>query len=96
MWYEDYLRLLYRHLEFKLASELQGTSWQRATVEFLFGVPTTWGPPVVESFRSIILRAGFEGWPGHSVTIGLTEAEAAAVHTSIEASGIFQVRFQHA
>ena len=91
-WYEDYLRRLYRHIEFKLGSEIQGTSWHSATIEFIFGVPTTWGTLVVESFRSIILRAGFEGYPGHSVTIGLTEAEAAAVYTSIEACGIFQVR----
>ncbi|KAL8820537.1 MAG: hypothetical protein Q9191_007496 [Dirinaria sp. TL-2023a] len=89
-WYEDYLRWLYRHIEFKLGPEIQGTSWHGATIEFIFSVPTTWRPPVVESFRSIILRAGFQGYPGHSVTIGLTEAEAAAVHTSIEACGIFQ------
>lgn len=93
-WYEDYLQWLYRHIEFKLGSEIQGTSWHGATIEFIFSVPTTWRPPVVESFRSIILRAGFEGYPGHSVTIGLTEAEAAAVHTSIEACGIFQVRIK--
>lgn len=89
--YEDYLRLLYKHIEFKLGSEIHGASWQSAKVEFIFSVPTTWRPPVIEVFRSLVLRAGFEGYPGHSVTIGLTEAEAAAVHTSLEASGIFKV-----
>lgn len=91
-WYEDYLRLLYRHIEFKLASELQGATWQDARIEFIFSVPTTWRPEVVETYRVIAQRAGFGGWPSHQVTIGLTEAEAAAVHTSIEASGIFRER----
>ena len=91
-WYEDYLRLLYRHIEFKLASEIQGAAWQDARIEFIFSVPTTWNPEVVETYRIIAQRAGFGGWPSHQVTIGLTEAEAAAVHTSIEASGIFRER----
>ena len=90
--YEDYLRLLYRHIEFKLESDIQGATWQNARIEFIFSVPTTWKPEVVETFRGIIQKAGFGGWPSHQVTIGLTEAEAAAVHTSIEASGIFKER----
>ena len=89
-YYEDYLRLLYRHIEFKLASDLQGATWQNAQIEFIFSVPTTWKPEVVEKYRGIVQKAGFGGWPSHQVTIGLTEAEAAAVHTSIEASGIFK------
>lgn len=91
-WYEDYLRLLYRHIEFKLSSDLQGATWQNARIEFIFSVPTTWKPEIVETYRGIVHRAGFGGWPSHGVTIGLTEAEAAAVHTSIEASGIFKER----
>ena len=91
-YYEDYLRLLYRHIEFKLASDLQGATWQNARIEFIFSVPTTWKPEVVEIYRGIVQKAGFGGWPSHQVTIGLTEAEAAAVHTSIEASGIFKER----
>ena len=90
--YEDYLRLLYRHIEFKLEPDIQGATWQNAKIEFIFSVPTTWAPEVVETFRSIVQKAGFGGWPSHTVTIGLTEAEAAAVHTSIEASGIFRER----
>ena len=90
--YEDYLRLLYRHIEFKLGPDIQGATWQNARIEFIFSVPTTWAPEVVETFRSIAQKAGFGGWPSHTITIGLTEAEAAAVHTSIEASGIFRER----
>ena len=89
--YEDYLRQLYRHLEFKLGPEIQRATWQTAKIEFVFGVPTTWKPPVVETFRAMTQRAGYGSWPGHTVSIGLTEAEAAAVHTSVEASGIFKV-----
>lgn len=35
-------------------------------------------------------ESGFGTCPGHSVSIGLTEAEAAAVHVSTEAPGIFR------
>ena len=90
-WYEDYLRLLYKHIEFKLSSELSGAAWHSAHVEFIFSVPTTWSPQVVESYRSIVERAGFAQCRNHTLDIGLTEAEAAAVHTSLEASGIFKV-----
>lgn len=94
MWYRDYLGLLYEHIKFRLSSELS-VRWAAARIEFIFSVPTTWSPhPTVETFRSIIGQAGFSGPANsnHSVTIGLTEAEAAAVHTSTEAAGIFSVR----
>lgn len=90
-WYEVYLRLLYRHIEFKLSLELSRTSWPNAGVEFIFSVPTTWKPMTAEKFRAIAERAGFGRAWNHTLSIGLTEAEAAAVHTSIEASGIFNV-----
>lgn len=88
----DYLRLLYRHIESKLASDIQGATWEHASIEFIFSVPTTWKPEVVEKFRYVVKKAGFGSWPSHQVDIGLTEAEAAAVHTSVEASGIFKER----
>lgn len=91
-WYSDYLRLLYRHIEFKLSSELSNTTWNNANIEFIFSVPTTWNTGVVENFRSIVSQAGFGVGTNHTLSIGLTEAEAAAVHASTEASGIFQVR----
>lgn len=92
-WYEDYLRRLYQYIAFKLGPELSGASWEEARIEFIFSVPTTWAPnPTVENFRSIVDRAGFGRAFHHSVTIGLTEAEAAAVHVSTEASGIFRER----
>lgn len=91
-WYEDYHRLLYKHIDFKLSSELSGAPWESAWVDFVFSVPTTWQPHVVERYRSIVKKAGFGQCTNHTLSIGLTEAEAAAVHTSLEASGIFRER----
>ncbi|KAF1810891.1 hypothetical protein P152DRAFT_400506 [Eremomyces bilateralis CBS 781.70] len=88
-WYTDYLRCLNQHIEAKLSSEVARKRWEDAIVEFHFSVPTTWQPATVERFRSITSLAGFGKYPSHTTTIGLTEAEAAAVHTSQEASGIF-------
>ncbi|KAF2646542.1 hypothetical protein P280DRAFT_464746 [Massarina eburnea CBS 473.64] len=89
--YGDYLRKMYSYLDFKLGGELSGTTWENARIEFIFSVPTTWPPiPVVESFRRIIKDSGFGTHPNHVVSIGLTEAEAAAVHISTEAPGIFR------
>ncbi|KAI4225646.1 MAG: hypothetical protein L6R36_003762 [Xanthoria steineri] len=88
--YEDYHQLLYKHIEFKLSVELSKISWHSASVEFIFSVPTTWPPQLVEKYRDIVKRAGFAQCKNHTLSIGLTEAEAAAVHTSLEASGIFQ------
>ena len=92
-WYYDYLHRMYDYIALKLGSEIAGASWSSAKIEFIFSVPTTWPPvPTVENFRSIVHRAGFGHFPLHSVTIGLTEAEAAAVHVSTEAPGIFRER----
>ncbi|KAH4044589.1 hypothetical protein HBI25_174490 [Parastagonospora nodorum] len=89
-WYGDYLRKMYEYISFKLGGELSGVQWADARIEFVFSVPTTWAPvPTVENFKKIVRGAGFGSHRGHSLTIGLTEAEAAAVHTSTEAPGIF-------
>lgn len=90
-WYRDYLRKMYEYLSFKLGGELSGVSWEEAKIEFMFSVPTTWvDVSVVENFKRIVREAGFTSLPRHSLHIGLTEAEAAAVHVSIEAPGIFR------
>ncbi|KAH7396128.1 hypothetical protein BKA66DRAFT_484908 [Pyrenochaeta sp. MPI-SDFR-AT-0127] len=90
-WYGDYLRKMYECLSLRLGDEISGTSWENAKVEFIFSVPTTWAPvPTVENFKRIVKQAGFGSQVNHKVTIGLTEAEAAAVHVSTEAPGIFR------
>ncbi len=91
-WYEDYLRLLYKYIESLLSSsELSSTTWHDARIEFIFSVPTTWEPRTVELFRSIAAFAGYGQARNHTINIGFTEAEAAAIHTSVEAPRIFKV-----
>ncbi|KAI4705843.1 hypothetical protein J4E81_000728 [Alternaria sp. BMP 2799] len=90
-WYGDYLRKMYEYLSFKLGGELSGIGWEEARIEFIFSVPTTWAPiPTVENFKRLVKEAGYGTHPHHEVAIGLTEAEAAAVHVSTEAPGIFR------
>ncbi|KAG4428755.1 hypothetical protein IFR05_015757, partial [Cadophora sp. M221] len=91
-WYHDYFVFLYQYIESKLQMELP-SRWEDARIEFIFSVPTTWKPhPTVERFRSITERAGFGRYPNHKSIIGLTEAEAAAVHMSRESPAIFKAR----
>lgn len=87
-WYTDYFSLLYRTIEARLKGEI-ANHWDQANIEFIFSVPTTWRPPTVERFKNIISRAGFESSPRHTSIIGLTEAEAAAVHTARNTPAIF-------
>jgi hypothetical protein len=46
-------------------------------------VPTTWESQKMLSrnFEDVIRSAGFGSHPNHTVEVGLTEAEAAAVYT---------------
>jgi hypothetical protein len=67
--------------------------WEDANIEFIFSVPTTWKLPTIERFRSTIGRAGFGSSPSHKIEIGLTEAEAAAVHTARAFPRLFSVFF---
>ncbi|CAN9355637.1 unnamed protein product [Alternaria alternata] len=89
-WYTDYFRYLYRTIEARLRGEL-ASRWEDANIEFIFSVPTTWKPiPTVERFRKTISAAGFGSCVNHTASIGLTEAEAAAVHTARSMPGIFK------
>ncbi|CAG8958336.1 hypothetical protein HYFRA_00000693 [Hymenoscyphus fraxineus] len=90
--YCDFFRFLYQTIQQKLQGEL-ASIWEDANIEFIFSVPTTWKVvPTVERFRSTIERAGFGKFPGHKAVIGLTEAEAAAVHTARVFPKIFKER----
>ncbi|KAH0545477.1 hypothetical protein FGG08_000478 [Glutinoglossum americanum] len=80
MWYRDFLTALRKHIAGYL-EDLFGRDWEKSRIEFIFSVPTTWKQlAVVEDFRAIMKEAGF-CLNKNSVTIGLTEAEAAAVYT---------------
>jgi hypothetical protein len=48
--------------------------------------------PTVERFRGTVERAGFGRFPNHKAIIGLTEAEAAAVHTARVFPKLFNVK----
>lgn len=91
-WFRDFLTRLYGCVEVFLTGKLPNFEWTTAKIEFLFSMPTTWSPSVVESFRGIIGQAGFGGSLNaqHTVTMSLTEAEAAAVYTSTDASNLFK------
>ena len=89
--YCDFFRFLYTTIQQKLQGEL-ANRWEDANIEFIFSVPTTWKPvPTVERFRGTIERAGFGRFPNHKAIIGLTEAEAAAVHTARMFPKLFNV-----
>jgi hypothetical protein len=81
-YYRDFLRKLYRHIKKILSAELPRLSFEEETIQFIFSVPTTWSPGVAEDLRALASEAGFgrEG-VNHSLEVGLTEAEAAAVCT---------------
>ncbi|PMD62688.1 uncharacterized protein K444DRAFT_717515 [Hyaloscypha bicolor E] len=90
--YCDFLGFIYHTIENELKGEL-GNTWEDACIEFIFSVPTTWKPvPTVERFRKIIRRAGFGSHPNHRAEIGMTEAEAAAVHTARRFPTLFKAR----
>jgi hypothetical protein len=89
-WTQDYLHQLYSHVESRLSGVLPSTkSWQTANIDFVFSVPTTWSPKVVEGFKGLAKRAGWGACRSHNLMIGLTEAEAAAVYVACEARTIF-------
>ena len=81
-WLEDYLSYIYRQTEEKISSQ---HNWETSTVVFIFSLPTTWSSHAMieRKFKHSILRAGFgSAGPNHTVELGLTEAEAAAVYTA--------------
>lgn len=88
--YCDFFRFLYQTIQQKLQGEV-ANRWEDASIEFIFSVPTTWKPLTVERFRSTFERAGFGKHPNHTANIGLTEAEAAAVHTARVFPRLFNV-----
>ncbi|RJE19670.1 hypothetical protein PHISCL_07990 [Aspergillus sclerotialis] len=93
-WFHDYIQCIYEHV----VSHFNKTIPQFASrrVEFLFSVPTTWKDVrMIEETRTLLERAINTKEPNHRASIGLTEAEAAAVYAGNEhyqvsgMSGIF-------
>lgn len=89
-WYRDYLKALYDHIKIQLGQQLSRGKWDDSRIVFSFSLPTTWtDKSIVERFRSLIKQAGYGEHANHTVELGLTEAEAAAVHVSKEAPDFF-------
>ncbi|KKK15548.1 hypothetical protein ARAM_004684 [Aspergillus rambellii] len=76
-WFRDYIRCVYDYTVSYFARSFPRFGSRK--VEFVFSIPTTWKDPrMVAELRELIQ---FDS-PNHRATIGLTEAEAAAVYAS--------------
>ena len=91
--YRDFLQKLCFYIEEQLEDQVGRTTWRKAHIEFSFSVPTTWtAVGVTKDFEKLAREAGFgAAGPAHSVSIGLTEAEAAAVYTFKNQSASYTV-----
>jgi hypothetical protein len=90
-WFRDYIHCIYRHVISHFATTIP--QFGSRQVEFLFSVPTTWKDVrMVEETRKILEQVICAKTPMHRVSIGLTEAEAAAVYAGNEH---YQVSFAH-
>ncbi|KAJ5930551.1 hypothetical protein N7466_006044 [Penicillium verhagenii] len=82
-WFQDYVHCVYQHAISHFTNTIPHFSSRN--VEFLFSVPTTWKDVrMVEETRSLLETAINAKTPNHRVSIGLTEAEAAAVYAGNE------------
>ncbi|OQE33069.1 hypothetical protein PENFLA_c001G07118 [Penicillium flavigenum] len=82
-WFQDYIQCIYRHVISHFSATIPQFSSRK--VEFLFSVPTTWKDVrMVEETRRLLERAINANTPNHRVSVGLTEAEAAAVYAGNE------------
>jgi hypothetical protein len=89
-WFQDYIQCIYRHVISHFNTTIPQFSSRK--VEFLFSVPTTWKDVrMVEETRRLLERAINANTPNHRVSVGLTEAEAAAVYAGNEH---YQVRIK--
>ena len=82
MWLTDFLRALHNHMIEHISTKLRLSDWKSNRVEYNFSIPTTWQESkVVDTFRGIVVDAGFKKTERHEVRIELTEAEAMAIYT---------------
>jgi len=90
-WYKEYLRNLYEHI--RVTVKRTHNQWERLAINFVFSVPTTWSSlSIPKNFEELIRQAGFaDGGLEHTVEIGLTEPQAAAVYTLRDSSRQFSV-----
>ena len=84
MWFEDFLRSLYKHIVRYFIEFFKINDWKSYNVEFVFSVPIIWdSSAVIPSFRAILARAGFGEAEEHTISTELTEEEAMAKYASM-------------
>ncbi|KAJ5726652.1 uncharacterized protein N7483_008009 [Penicillium malachiteum] len=82
-WFSDYIHCIYQHVIFEFQKSVP--QFESRQVEFIFSVPTTWKDVrMVEETRTLLKRAISAKQKNHHVSIGLTEAEAAAAYSARE------------
>ncbi|KAI4143850.1 MAG: hypothetical protein L6R39_004427, partial [Caloplaca ligustica] len=80
-WFTDFLKKLYQHIKRTFVNGPYARQWE-SKVDFVFSVPTTWkSQNVLSTYKKCIQDAGFKSHKNHNYSIGLTEAEASAIHT---------------
>ncbi|KAH0563412.1 hypothetical protein GP486_002017 [Trichoglossum hirsutum] len=83
-WLRDFLAALYEHIVSYFTEEFTREKWEKGRVQYIFSIPTTWQrKTVIEKFEEIVRDAGFGKVKGQTLTIGLSEAEAAAIYTAM-------------
>lgn len=90
--FTDYLTCLYKCLSNRFVSEkVIKQPWESTTVHFLFSAPATWNPKVVDTFKALASKAGFDNCDGHTITASLIEPEAVAAYELCQEQPKFKV-----
>ena len=81
-WFQDYLHCIHEHIAETFTASFP--HWRKQPTEFIFSVPTTWkNPSMIAEIQKLISAAGYgRDGPDHRASVGLTEAESAAVYAS--------------
>ncbi|KAI5457656.1 hypothetical protein BGZ63DRAFT_427692 [Mariannaea sp. PMI_226] len=88
--YIDYMERLYETLRDYFSPQvLNGKKWEYANIQFVFSVPATWSPDIVDVFKLLARGAGFGRYDGFTIAVNLTEPQAVAAYTLCE-EGIFE------
>ena len=82
MWYEDYLRCLYKYLMRHFSDTMPRFASKR--IDFVFSCPVSWrrNPAMIARLEKVIRSAGFGQRESERSCVYLTEAEAAAISAS--------------
>lgn len=80
--YRDYLACIYETLmKYFSSGQLNGTTWENATIKFIFSTPADWDPIFAEELRTLAKKAGFNNGHNFTVEVSITEPHAVAAFT---------------